>query len=123
MTQIGGQQTLKDVFHRLSYPERKQLSQDLKQIISQLRMVPNQTPYRFANTLDGALVDHRGGRRGPFNLLSDFNYHLFPERASDTTRNAFSAVHSRQHRSFFTHSDLYSTNIIICQGRLAGIVD
>jgi aminoglycoside phosphotransferase (APT) family kinase protein len=38
-TRIPGQ-TLKDIFHRLSFAERQQLSQDLKEAIKQIRRIP-----------------------------------------------------------------------------------
>ncbi|KAL4787425.1 hypothetical protein BJX76DRAFT_345521 [Aspergillus varians] len=101
MTRIEGQ-TLYDIFYRLSYPEREQLAQDLKQAVHQLRGIPNKTRYRFCNAMGGALVDHRAGTCGPFTRESDFNQHLTS-------------------KSFFTHSDLHNTNILMSQGRLAGI--
>lgn len=123
MTQVEGQ-TLSSVLHRLSYQEREQLSKDLKITVQQLRRVPNRTPYRFANTLGGALVDHRAGKSGPFNEESDFNSHLTYNRyVGNNLRAAVAPVHSRQHQSFFTHGDLHSANVLMSQGRLAGIVD
>ncbi|KAL3472023.1 kinase-like domain-containing protein [Aspergillus californicus] len=121
MTQVKGQ-TLHSVFHRLSYSERELLSQDLREIIGQIRRVPNQTPYRFGNTLGGALVDHRAGTFGPFHRESDF-YDYLADHAGPVAQNALAQVRSRQYRSFFTHSDLHSTNISINRGRLAGIID
>ncbi|KAL5334929.1 kinase-like domain-containing protein [Aspergillus crustosus] len=122
MTRLEGQM-LHSVFHRLSYPERNQLSQDLKEMICQLRTITNQTPYLIGNTLGGALVDHRAGTCGPFKGALEFNKHLACEYPDPDAQRAFEPVHSRQHKSYSTHADLHSTNILMSQGRLAGIVD
>ncbi|KAL1962217.1 hypothetical protein VTN77DRAFT_9873 [Rasamsonia byssochlamydoides] len=124
MTRLRGQM-LNRSFHRLSYREREQLAEDLKMVVEQLRRIPNFTPYRFASTIGGPLVDHRlpDGRCGPFNQESDFNNHLVHKYVGSTTREAIAPVHSRQHRSFFTHADLHPTHILIDGGRLSGIVD
>ncbi|RAQ47311.1 hypothetical protein AFGD_008748 [Aspergillus flavus] len=123
MTQVQGQ-PLDRVLHRLSYQEREQLSNDLKKFIRQIRCIPNHTLFRFANTFGNALYDHRvGGEFGPFAETSDFISYLIPEHTSSETRNAITPVLSRPYRSFFSHADLHSTNILISQGRLSGIVD
>lgn len=122
MTSVRGR-SLQRVFHRISYQEREQLSTDLKRIISELRHIPNQTRYCFANTLGGALFDYRVGEFGPFIQASDFHKHLLPEHTSTETRQAAALVHSRHQASFFTHADLNWTNILIDQGRLSGLVD
>ncbi|KAE8319330.1 kinase-like domain-containing protein [Aspergillus transmontanensis] len=123
MTQVQGQ-TLDRVLHRLSYQEREQLSKDLKVFVRQIRCIPNHTPFRFANTFGDALYDHRvGGEFGPFAETSDFTTYLIPEHTSSETRNAITPVLSRPYKSFFSHADLHSTNILISQGRLSGVVD
>lgn len=122
MTSVPGQ-PLQSVFHRLSYQEREQLSKDLKIIISELRRIPNRTPYRFANTLGRALFDYRVGEFGPFVHASDFHKYLIPEYTPAETRKAIAPIHSRHHSSVFTHADINWTNILIDQGRLTGLVD
>jgi aminoglycoside phosphotransferase (APT) family kinase protein len=122
MTQVRGQ-PLQRVFHRLSYQEREQLSEDLKIVIHQLRRIPNKTPYRFANTLGSALFDYRVGEFGPFTQASDFHKHLIPEYTEAETRRTITPIHSRHHRSFFTHADINWTNILVDQGRLTALVD
>ncbi|EED15558.1 conserved hypothetical protein [Talaromyces stipitatus ATCC 10500] len=122
MTSVRGQ-PLRSVFHRLSYQEREQLSKDLKTIICELRRIPNQTPYRFANTLGSALFDHRVGKFGPFIQASGFHKHLIPEHTPAETRRAVTPIHSRHHSSFFTHADINWSNIFIDQGRLVALVD
>ncbi|OJJ95222.1 hypothetical protein ASPACDRAFT_1860272 [Aspergillus aculeatus ATCC 16872] len=122
MTTVQGQ-TLLSVSHRMSYPERRQLSVDLRTVVDQIRKVPNQTSFRFANTLGGAICDQRAGILGPFNEESDFSSRLLPEYTPTETREAAALVHTRPHRSFFTHSDLHWTNLMISRGKLNGIVD
>lgn len=124
MTAVPGQ-TLEAVFHRLSYSEREQLSKDLKSVLSQLRCIPNQTPYVFGNSHGGPLNDHRfpSGTCGPFRLISEFNAFLVHPYVRNETKDKISAVHARPYRSFFTHADLHPSNILIDRGRLSGIVD
>ncbi|KAJ6123263.1 hypothetical protein N7512_005728 [Penicillium capsulatum] len=124
MTAVPGQ-PLEKVFHRLSYPERDQLSKDLKNIVTQLRCIPNQTSYCFGNSHGGPLTDPRlpSGTCGPFNLISEFNSFLVHRYMSKETRDNIATVHARPYRSLFTHADLHPSNIIMDRGRLAGIVD
>lgn len=124
MTAVSGQ-TLDVVFHRLSYSERKQLSKDLKNILSQLRSIPNQTLYRFGDSHGGPLFDYRfpSGICGPFYQISEFNSFLVHKHVRNETRDNIATVHARQYRSVFTHADLNPRNIIIDRGRLSGIVD
>jgi hypothetical protein len=120
-------QTLETVFHRLSYPERKQLPKDLKDAVSQLRCAPNLTSYLFGfgNSHGGPLKDHRfpSGTGGPFNSILDFNAFLVHRYVRQEIKDKISAVHGHTYKSVFTHADLQLSNIIIYRGRLAGIVD
>jgi aminoglycoside phosphotransferase (APT) family kinase protein len=124
MTRVRGE-LLADVFHLMSYAERDQLADDLGSIVEQLRRIPNHSPYRFADTLGGPMVDHRvpGGIFGPFHTEADFGNHLCHDVVDPDLKKATTMVHAREHRSVFTHSDLHPINILIEGGRLAGIVD
>ncbi|KAK2823874.1 hypothetical protein FQN49_007532 [Arthroderma sp. PD_2] len=124
MTRVRGK-GLNEVFHRLSYSEREQLSKDLEAIVRQLRTIPNPASHRFANTLGGPIMDFRlpEGLYGPFDEESDFNKILIHEYIWTKTKEAVGPVHSRKHRSFFTHADLNPTNIMIDQGKISGIID
>lgn len=123
MTEVPGQ-PLSSVFHRLSYEEREQLSQDLKSTIHQLRRIPNFSSYRFANAFGGALFDYRvGGTFGPFAQASDFHNYIIPSYTSENTKAPMRPIHARYQESFFTHADLNWRNIIMNQGRLSGLVD
>ncbi|GBF65926.1 hypothetical protein TMEN_8644 [Trichophyton mentagrophytes] len=127
MTRVRGEQ-LQEVFYRLSYPERTQLSADLRSAITQLRAIPNTTPHRFANVLGGPLLDVRlpdshDRARGPFDNEADFHDALIHKFIFAETKQAVAHVHSRPYRSFFSHADLNFYNIIIERGKLSGIVD
>ncbi|OQE04996.1 hypothetical protein PENVUL_c028G09427 [Penicillium vulpinum] len=124
MTAAPGE-PLDEVFHRLSYSERKQLSTDLKNALSQLLSIPNQTFHLFSNSHGGPLFDYRfpSGVCGPFHHISDFNSFLVHKHVLNETKKDIAAVHARQYRSIFTHADLQPRNIIIDEGRLSGIVD
>lgn len=124
MTEMPGQ-PLDTVFHRISYSERKQLSKDLKDSISQLQYVPNQSSYLFVGSHGGPMYDHRfpSGTPGPFHHISEFNNFLVHRWVSQETKNKIAAVHARTYRSVFTHADLHPSNILIERGRLSAIVD
>ncbi|KAJ5450699.1 uncharacterized protein N7458_007148 [Penicillium daleae] len=124
MMAVAGQ-TLDKVFYRLSYTERKQLSKDLKSVVSQLRCIPNQTPYIFGNSHGGPLRNHRfpSGTCGPFNSIFDFKDFLVHPYVRKETKEKISAVYARTYRSVFTHADLYPSNIMLDRGCLSGIVD
>lgn len=102
MTAVAGQ-TLDKVFYRLSYTERKQLSKDLKSVVSQLRCIPNRTPYIFGNSHGGPLRNHRfpSGTCGPFNSIFDFKDFLVHPYVRKETKRKF--------RPFtLAHTDLFS---------------
>lgn len=124
MTHIPGQ-SLAHVGHLMSYAERDRFADDLAACVSQLRAIPNNTPYRFGDTLGGPIVDHRmpdaGG--GPFNTEADFNDHLVSHLACNIHDAVDNLPIRQDHRSFFTHSDFHATNLLIAEGRLSGIID
>ncbi|EFR00557.1 serine/threonine protein kinase [Nannizzia gypsea CBS 118893] len=127
MTWIKGNQ-LNEVFHRLSYQERAQLSADLCSAIKQLRTIPNNTSHRFANVLGGPLLDVRIPDQpdvayGPFNKVTDFHNSLIHTHIASSTEEAVAPIYSRKYRSFFSHADLNPYNIMIDRGKLSGIVD
>ncbi|KAE8139947.1 hypothetical protein BDV38DRAFT_240654 [Aspergillus pseudotamarii] len=81
-------------------------------------------PFCFSNTLGDALYDHRVRCEfGPFAETLDFTLYSIPERTSSETRHTITPVLSRPYKSFFSHADLHSTDIIISQGRLSRVVD
>ncbi|KAJ5720680.1 uncharacterized protein N7483_008614 [Penicillium malachiteum] len=129
MTVLPGEQ-LESVYHLMSYEECDRLAEDLGDCVAQLRRIPNNTPYRFANTAGGPIYDHLLPDEepvGPYNNESDFNNHLLgyidctPEEAFQS--NGENRSMCQDHQSYFTHGDLHSTNIIMQNGRLSGIVD
>ncbi|KAL3444726.1 hypothetical protein BJX65DRAFT_282766 [Aspergillus insuetus] len=62
-----------------------------------------------------------------FRTLAEFTKHIVPENTEPAvdpeSMDEAAEVFGRQHRTFFTHADICSANIIMSQGRLAGIVD
>lgn len=124
MTALPGK-SLVQVYHRLSHPQRAQLSKDLKNVLLQLRHVPNRTLHAFANAHGGPLNETplRLETYGPFELISDFNASLAYRCKRNETKEKISKVHARQYRSFFTHANLHPRNIIIENGCLSGIVN
>ncbi|KAJ5627282.1 hypothetical protein N7528_004709 [Penicillium herquei] len=129
MTMIPGQQ-LDSVFHLMSYEERDRLTEDLVDCVAQLRRIPNNTPYRFANTVGGSIYDHRipdNEPVGPFNDETDFNNYLLSYigcTLDKALRENGEPISMRQdHVSYFTHCDFHPSNILMQNGRLSGIVD
>lgn len=113
------------VIHRMTNDERKTLGKDLGNCISQRRHIPNHSKYRIANTLGGPIYDHRfeEGYCGPFNLKADFIDFLTKDFEDCRHEPSVSALYEKHHEIYFTHSDLYRTNIYVQAGQLSGIVD
>jgi aminoglycoside phosphotransferase (APT) family kinase protein len=124
MTRLPGQQ-LNHVIHLMSYSERQRLADDLANCVSQLRKIPNHTPYLFTNTVGGPVVDHRipDGQAGPFNSEADFNNHLTSHLGCTPDKVLDGLTMRQDHRSYFTHSHFFSFNLLVEAGRLSGIVD
>jgi len=123
MTRLPGVRVY-DVLHRMSYVERNQLADDLSRILERMHRIPNKSPYLFANTLGGPIIDRRAGYGGcgPYNSEADLNKHL----AKGVQRYLLQQIplaFSNTHKSVFTHSDLFFSNVLIDGGRLSGIVD
>ncbi|ESZ96856.1 serine/threonine protein kinase [Sclerotinia borealis F-4128] len=128
MTRVHGQR-LKESINLMSYAERDQLVDDLAKYVSQLRKNPNTTPYLFADTLSGPMYDHLIPNRigGPFHTELDLNIYKFSEVGGNdvTLAEIYDGEENipQGHRSFFTHSDLHFSNIMVDQGRLCGLID
>lgn len=63
---------------------------------------------------------------GPFNDANAFHNGLFvtaPRKRLALIRQLAIPVHAKTHRICFTHADLNSTNILVKDGRLAGLLD
>lgn len=124
MTRLRGQM-LDEILHLMSYTERDQLADDLGSYVAQLRKIPNYTPFLFCNTLGGPIIDHRmpDGGGGPFISESDFNNHLTSHLRCSSAEAVGEENVLKDHRSYFTHSDFHSTNLLVDRGRLSGIID
>ncbi|KAI0669120.1 kinase-like protein [Trametes maxima] len=105
---------------------------DLRDALRELRSIP--PPSGAVSGLNNQPVEViRAGsqtRMGPFPSQREFkaalfeftNPTLFPERMP-TLRRLAGPVQSRNHRIVFTHGDLHGLNILVKDGRLAGIID
>jgi aminoglycoside phosphotransferase (APT) family kinase protein len=114
-----------DVLYRMSYAERDQLADDLRSILNRMHQIQNKNPYLFSSVSGGRIHDQRAaapGGCGPYNSEADLNSQLakpFEKYPREAIPNAF----SRTHRSVFSHSDLFLSNVLVDGGRLSGIVD
>lgn len=124
MTRLPGEHLI-EVMHLMSYAERDRFADDLADCVAQLRKIPNHTPYRFANTVGGPITDHRlpEGQPGPYNSEADFNNYLTSHLGCTPDKVLDGLTMHQDHRSFFTHSDFFSLNLLVEGGRLTGIVD
>ena len=115
----------------LDMPRDAPLLADLRRAFDSLRSIP--APSDAITDVNGGPV--RSIRDGSTKVLGPFdNQGLFKDallnmaggavahRVPELRRLAI-PVHAMQHRIFFTHGDLHSENIIVKDGRLAGIVD
>ncbi|KAL1880548.1 hypothetical protein VTK73DRAFT_5561 [Phialemonium thermophilum] len=112
------------VFYRMSYAERDQLAHDLSRTIDQMHAIPNKTPYLFAGVRGGPINDPSASASGcgPYNSEADFNAQIskgFQQSLLEQIPTAF----SKTHKSVFTHSDLFFSNVLVDGGRLSGIID
>jgi aminoglycoside phosphotransferase len=90
-----------------------------------MHRISNKTPYVFANVSGGPIIDRRAaapGGCGPYNSEADLNSHL-AKGVEKYLRQEIPAAFSRSHKSVFTHSDLFFSNVLVDGGRLSGIVD
>lgn len=76
MTGVSGE-SVKSVFHRLSFAERSQLANDLRLCVAEFRRIPNDNSqgYLICNPDGGPVFDDRlpGNSIGPFHSESEFN--------------------------------------------------
>lgn len=123
MTGMPGQR-LDEVIHRMSYPERHQLVDDLATAMNVYRNIPNKSNLLIASACGGRLQDPRvsSGGCGPYETQAQFNEQITRGCAEELTQ-AFADAHSQEHPSVFTHADLHPSNILVDAGRLSGIVD
>lgn len=123
MTRLPGLRVY-DVLYRMTYPERHRLANDLSRVIQQLHRIPNTTPYLFANASGGRIYDRRAASSGcgPYQSEGDWNAQISKPWQQEFVK-AIPHAFSKTHKSVFTHSDLFFSNVLIDGGRLSGIVD
>lgn len=130
MTTVPGDR-LDRVLFRMTYEERRALGRDLGSCITQLRRIPNEnncSKHLITNTYGGSAYDHRfeDHEAGPFDSPAALAMYLTGQSTAAKARECYKAMapmFDKTHAVYFTHSDLHHSNIYVCGGRLAGIVD
>ncbi|KAI9058676.1 kinase-like protein [Trametes sanguinea] len=90
-----------------------QLGDDLRRAFAELRSIPPPDPDAF-----GPFPSQQAFKAAIFSQIGlDYAY-LLPE-----LRQIAEPVHAKRHRIVFTHADLHPGNILVKDGRLAGIID
>lgn len=123
MTGMPGQR-VDEVIHRMSYPERHQLADDLAAAMDACRNIPNASAFLIASASGGRLQDPRASSNGcgPYHTEAEFNEQIARGCREDLAQ-AFPNAHAQEHPVVFTHADLFPSNILVDAGRLSGIVD
>lgn len=106
-------------------------AQDLKDYLTELRRIPNNTGSRFSicNSLGGGILDWRIGdsqrKQLRFHDETEFNQFLTTDLPLDEDAwTQISKSHGVKHDIVFTHADLNLRNILVDEmGRISGIVD
>ncbi|KAH6875990.1 phosphotransferase enzyme family-domain-containing protein [Alternaria rosae] len=106
-------------------------AQDLKDYLTELRRIPNNTGSRFSicNSLGGGILDWRIGdsqrKQLRFHDETEFNQFLTTDLPLDEDAwIQISKSHGVKHDIVFTHADLNLRNILVDEmGRISGIVD
>ena len=124
MTRVYGDR-LEDVFYRVTDEARRALGKELGRCIFQLRKIQNKSKYQVTNTLGGPTFDHRFEEKqcGPYRSNVEFFDYLTEYLEKQRAERLLSAFYAKEHRSFFTHSDIHRSNIFLRNGRLSGIID
>ena len=124
MTKMPGRRALGTVY-RMSYPQRKQLADDLTSALAELHAIPNKTGHLFCGAGGGRIYDWRTAAAygcGPYDTEDAFNNHI-SRGARDALTQYKPSAFFKKHKSVFTHSDLFFCNVLVDNGRLSGIVD
>lgn len=79
MTRLRGE-NFRDSFHLMSYAERNQFIDEVRECVSQMRRIPRTTytSCLFSDTLGGLIYDHLtpNRTRGPFNHELELNAYM-----------------------------------------------
>lgn len=108
--------------------QTKQVVNDLKGYISELRKIPNRTNsgYQICNSKGGGFLDWRipDSQREElrFKTEADFNKYLTDPLYAEIKVHAAKS-HNTPHDIVFTHGDLNPRNILAVNGKITGIVD
>ena len=129
MSRIDGV-TLDEFLGSRELPDTNQVIGDLKDILAQLRGLP--PPSNMVSSLYGrpvycARIPESRDPIGPFPNIGAFHEYLFTivhaHADHDGLRVLAQKSHTKPHRLYFTHGDLNRDNIIVKNGRIAGIID
>lgn len=124
MTKMPGHRAMGTVY-RMSYPQRQQLADDLSSALTQLNAIPNKTGHLFCGAGGKRIFDWRTAMAfgcGPFDTEQDFNNQI-SRGSREALEKQIPSAFTTQHKSVFTHSDLFFCNVLVDNGRLCGLVD
>jgi aminoglycoside phosphotransferase len=114
----------------LSPEQREGIFEELKGYIAQMRALKPTRSGRVESADGSGLFDTRLGSRPfpPFESIEKFHSHIGHDVIlnSDEHRKAwpqFQAMGNRQYCTKFTHSDIAPRNILVNNGKIAGIID
>lgn len=118
---------------RRSEESKAEILSQLRNMVSQMRAIPQSTDVGIANVKGGSLYDGRlpaalkGNRFGPFPEVAEFHRYLRRGVDSDSTDlpeiGQLIEKHGEKWPICFTHGDLSSLNILARGDKVTGIVD
>ena len=125
MDLIDGE-SLESVWPSMSVEQKKNIAQQLREIVSTMRSAP-QAQFTIG-ACGGSARDCRRYSEytgGPFETEADFNkFVLDLYRVTPTAiRNALAQSLLTDHRIVFTHGDLTPHNVIVADGRIKALID
>jgi aminoglycoside phosphotransferase (APT) family kinase protein len=124
MDYIEGER-LDKIWNGLLEDQKLDIANQLKMILSELRGLKGQYigSLNRGSATDGRRFDFKGG---PFDTENEFNHFLLSDMLSSTPsilRNIASRALRTDHQIVFSHSDFAPHNIIVKDGKVAGILD
>lgn len=120
--------TLQDTWPGLSLDKKQTIVEEVASFIEQLRLLKPTQQGIVASAEFKQSVDHRVGYKpfGPFSLHEFHDFlrgGLLLENCTETFGESVTRCHSRPYRTCFSHGDLCPRNIIVCNGKIAAIID
>ncbi|KAI0198791.1 kinase-like domain-containing protein [Astrocystis sublimbata] len=117
--------TLQESWNDLTDEERTNVSDQLRDYLTQLRAVKGSYIGGFARgpAIDSRLFDFEGG---PFETEAEWNEFLLEglvESCPPALRSMLSTQLRTDHEIVLTHGDLHATNIMVRDGRIVALID